>query len=184
MKYRLVVATAATLTLSSLMAVSNAQADEVKQPTLTDAYVTGSTFVDPHGAVLTKSDGLKTVSGTVTLDSAGQQKSPGIFGSTKTVADIRLGSSYVKSVEKYQYFYDGQSYASGKKDYRDVTGSRRVVEVCFKYMRDNKNLIDWQCSRASAGPLWSPGAVVKKGVRDTLNPWARKTTFHYSYKVV
>ena len=145
-----------------------------------DSYVLSNTFIDANGRHFDAQDGIKVESGSIELDAAARQNTY----SKSTSTTIQRGSSYVKSKERLQYWYDGEAYASGKKDYRDGIILKRVVEACFKYTRDGKDVIGWQCSKGSLGPVFGPGKVVKKTVRDTLNPIAPKTTLRYSFKVI
>ena len=96
------------------------------------------------------------------------------------------GSSYVKNTESKQYFYNGESYASGKRDYvvpGGAAGSRiyRVTAACFWYTRDGKTLLGKTCS--TTGANYAPGKVATGSVTDTLNPVAPKTQFHNDFTI-
>lgn len=143
----------------------------------TDDYVLSDIYIDPNGNILDKSDGLIVTSGSFIMSPGGKWDR----ASTK----IQWGSSYVSSVEKIQLFYTGEAYASGKKDYQDPNTpwtTKRVVEACFKYTREGKDLIGWQCSKAALGPVYGPGAKVSKTVSDNLTISGPKTEFRYSFK--
>ena len=171
------VASAAAIGLSC----AGTAAAESNSRTITpsDSYVLSNTFIDANGRHFDAQDGIRVESGSIELGT-GQQRAY----SKGTATTIKRGSSYVKSKERLQLWYDGEAYASGKKDYNGEVVVKRVVEACFKYTRGGKDVIGWQCSRASLGPIFSPGKVVKKTVRDTLNPVAPKTTLRYSFKVI
>ncbi|MFT8574020.1 hypothetical protein [Bifidobacterium fermentum] len=162
--------------------VQTASAEEANiTPVPTDEYVLSPTYTDPSGKTIDSSDGLTVYSGSIELTPSNSQVQ------LRAISRYSFGSSYVSSNERLQYWYDGVAYASGKKDYRNPSkplALQRVVQTCFKYVRDGKDLIGWQCSNASLGPSFSPGKVVKKTIRDTLNPVAPKTTFRYSFKAV
>lgn len=96
------------------------------------------------------------------------------------------GSSYVKNTERIQLYYEGEAFASGKRDYVVPGGSAgskiyRVTAACFWYTRDGKTVLSKVCS--TTGTNYAPGEVIKKRVKDTLNPAAPKTTFHYDFTV-
>ena len=147
-------------------------------PALTDEYVLSPTYTDPDGRTIDSTDGLTVHSGSKTLYPNGIQ--------TRSSNTFRFGSSYASNNEVWQLRYDGTAYASGKQDFLP-SGSikkKRVLQVCFKYTRDGKDLIGWQCSNAALGPLFTPGKVVKKSVMDSLGIFDSKTVFRYSYKTV
>lgn len=181
-----------TISASAIAAIStivvapaNAQSDPAQGANISDQYVLADTYTN-GGKTYTAKDGLRQYSGELVLPRASDKS--GSFAVALASANQSFGSSYAKSSERLQLWYDGSAFASGKKDFYTTkdfrTGYYRVMEVCFKYMRDGKDLISWQCSKATPGPLFGPGAVVKKTVRDTLNPVASKTVFKYSYKII
>lgn len=143
-----------------------------------NSYVLSDTYIY-DGRAYGPEDGVEVHTGSVVLEranSSGTDMAP--------LATFNLGGgSYAKSRERIQLYYDGSAYASGKR-FSSIPQPKRVVEVCFKYTRGGKNVIGWQCSKASPGPGYYPGKVVKKTVRDSLNPTAPKTVFRYSYKTV
>lgn len=152
------------------------------QEGLSDSYVL-SPIVKTGGKTYTSADGVKVISGEIPLDRSGA--SSRVADAEAGGTTLMFGSSYAKNVERLQYWYDGSAYASGKRDYNpNGLGAKRVMQVCFKYTRDGVDVIGWQCSTARPGPAFSPGPVVKKTIRDTLNPVAPKTIFRYSTKVL
>lgn len=144
----------------------------------TNSYVLSDTYIY-DGRVYGPEDGVEVHSGSVVL---GKSNSSGSDMAALSTFNLG-GGSYARSEERIQLYYDGSAYASGKR-FSSIPRPKRVVEVCFKYTRDGKNLIGWQCSKASPGPGYYPGNVVRKTVRDSLNPTAPKTIFRYSYKTV
>ncbi|MDF7640382.1 hypothetical protein PT279_02055 [Bifidobacterium sp. ESL0784] len=167
--------TAAVFLVIGTASPSANAADSGPQPPLTDQYVLSPTYVSPDGVRVTAGDGVEVHSGKVELDP---------HGMTRSLTNFRFGSSYASSNEQMQLWYTGKAYASGKKDYRspNYVTPRRVIQVCFKYTRGGNDVLGWQCSNASLGPGFYPGQTVSRTVNDSLNPWAQKTVFQYSYK--
>lgn len=180
-RYSLSAVAAALILIATCIPAQASVASEYAQQQYSDAYVLSDVYIDPQGRVLTEANGLVTYSGEIEVGhietSAPTRKALG------AVHRYNFGSSYASTQEIAQLVYKGTAYASGKADFNNYSlHKKRVLQVCFKYTRNGKNLINWQCSNASLGPLYSPGKVVTRTVRDTLNPRAPKTIFRYSYK--
>lgn len=149
-------------------------------PVFTDDYVLSNTYISPEGIRLDGSDGVTVHSGEIELSSLESASMGGMYENVSHT--YRFGSSFASTVEQRQLFYTGTAYASGKKDFYQDLKMKRVYEVCFKYTRDGKDVVRWQCSQSSLGPSYTPGKKVSWTVRDTMNPIASKTIFRYSYK--
>ncbi|MGF1648460.1 MAG: hypothetical protein ACFCVF_16290 [Kineosporiaceae bacterium] len=136
-------------------------------PTATaDAVEESDIVID--GRTYGPEDGLVVEEGELPLDSAG--------GATLRNVSYDWGSSYARSRERLQYWYDGSAYAAGNR-----YGSERIIRVGFKYTRDGADLISWRYSNArSSNCTWSGGSVATATVRDTLDPNAPPTRFRYS----
>lgn len=84
------------------------------------------------------------------------------------------GASYAISSETAQLYYTGRAKAAA-----NVYNGLRIVKVCFWYSRGGSAVSSTYCSTASSsGSYWSPGAEVRHGVWDSLDPNAPPTVFN------
>lgn len=125
-------------------------------------------------------EGLVVEEGEVTLTSKAASTAGKGDVSTYGTSTFKWGSSYTSSTESLQLKYTGKAYAAA-----NVYSSKRIIQVCFRYTRGNKNVTGWICSNAStSGSRWVPGKVASKSIWDSLNPSAPKTVFHYKKAMI
>lgn len=137
-------------------------------PTPTSVTINGRTFGPESG--------LKIVSGSVELPRAPR---PGEM-STMAVHEWDWGASYVRDTETIQLNYTGDTKAAG-----NVYNSQRVIQTCFRYVRNGVELTGWVCSSAVAtGTSWLSGPVVSRSVWDSLDPNAPRTQFYYTHTMI
>ena len=126
---------------------------------VTPIVVDGSTFGPDDGLVVTEGSTLVGVGGSA----------------LRANASYTWGSSFARSRERLQFWYDGSARAAA-----NVFSSKRIVQVCFQYKRGTSN-VGGACSNASFRSCPpSSGSTATKTVRDSLDPNAPVTRFTYS----
>ncbi len=89
---------------------------------------------------------------------------------------LAWGSSYAISTETFQIRYDGKAKAAG-----NIYDSKRIIQVCIWYTRDNVQKGDRVCSNATSdGYRWYAGPEKTTWCWDDLNPFAPQTIFNIS----
>lgn len=141
-----------------------------------------SVMAEPHvtvgGRTYGPAEGLEVQSGEIELTGTGngavaasQLEAATLAGKTYT-----WGSSYASTTERVQLRYTGRAFAAA-----NVYGGKRIIQVCFKYRRDGRDVSPRKCSQASSATgKWVSGRVASYSIWDTLDPFAAKTTFSYS----